>query len=520
MHSATLDLSTLHGTFAGRVLQQLRTYAVSPVLVGGSVRDLLLGRELHDLDLAVPAGALEIARRLADAMQGAYVPLDAGRDVGRALLNGPHGQLLVVDIAAWRGPSLADDLAARDFTINALAAELHGDGAAIIDVTDGLADLERRLVRTTSERALSDDPLRCLRGLRLAAELSPWGMRLEQHTAQQIRLHAGRLHESAVERVRDELARILAAPQPQRWLPMLSELGLLAETLPEAEALHGVTQTAPHIWDVFDHTAAVLGHVAWLADWIAGRSSPADALDAVASQMLAPFQPALAAHLAEPVGAALGSRAGALRWAALCHDWGKPATREQVDDPAGGLARVRFLGHEDVSAHLAAGALRRLHCSEAEVRWIAAIVAGHMRPHHLAASSGISRRSLYRFFNSLEAAGVDTALLSLADLRATAGPDLPLADWQRQLEMVVTLMDAYFNRPLEAIRPPRLLDGRELMAALALRPGPLVGQLLEAVAEAQAAGELHHREQALAYARQLAPSLTLSAGRLPQAPGA
>jgi putative nucleotidyltransferase with HDIG domain len=516
MHSATLDLSTLHGTFAGRVLQQLRTYAVSPVLVGGSVRDLLLGRELHDLDLAVPAGALDLARRLANAMQGAYVPLDEGRDVGRALLKGPDGRVLVVDIAAWRGPSLAADLAARDFTLNALAAELHGDEAAIIDVTGGLADLERRLVRTTSERALSDDPLRCLRGLRLVAELSPWGMRLEQNTAQQIHLHAPRLHHSAAERVRDELVRILAAPQPQHWLPLLSELGLLAETLPEAEALHGVTQTAPHIWDVFDHTAVVLGHVAWLVDWIAGRSHPADALDAVASQMLAPFRSALAAHLAQPVGAALGSRGAALRWAALCHDWGKPATRQQVDDPADGPARVRFLGHEDVGAELAASALRRLHCSEAEVRWIVAITAGHMRPHHLVAVDQISRRAIFRYFRSLDVAGVDTALLSLADLRGAAGPGLPLADWQRQLEMVVTLIDAYFSRPLEAIRPPRLLDGHELISALALRPGPLVGQLLEAVAEAQAAGELHHRDQALAYARQLAAS----AGRLPQGHGA
>jgi putative nucleotidyltransferase with HDIG domain len=473
-------------------------------LVGGSVRDLLLGRELHDLDLAVPAGALDIARRLANAMQGAFVPLDEGRDVGRALLNGPDGRVLVVDIAAWRGPSLAADLAARDFTLNALAVELHGDEAAIIDVTGGLADLEARLVRTTSERALSDDPLRCLRGLRLVAELSPWGMRLDQNTAQQIRLHAPRLHQCAAERVRDELVRILAAPQPQRWLSMLSELGLLAETLPEAEALHGVTQTAPHIWDVFDHTAAVLDHVAWLVDWIAGRSSPADLFDGAASQMLAPFQPALAAHLAEPVGSALGSRGEALRWAALCHDWGKPATRAQVDDPAGGPARVRFLGHEDVSAELAANALRRLHCSEAEVRWIVAIAAQHMRPHHLAAASQISARAIYRYFRRLEAAGVDTALLSLADLRATAGPDLGLADWQRQLEMAATLIDAYFNRQLELISPPRLVDGRELMAALGLRPGPHIGQLLEVVAEAQAAGRLHSPDQALAFARRYA----------------
>ncbi len=502
--SATLDLSALHGTFAGQVLQRLQGLAEPLMVVGGSVRDLLLGRELHDLDLVVPAGALDLARRVADAMRGAFVPLDDGRDVGRAVLSAADGQTLVVDVAAWRGPSLADDLAARDFTINALAAQVQGASAGIIDVTGGLADLGARLVRTTSDRALPDDPLRSLRAVRLLAELSPWGMRLEQDTAGQIRRHAPLVAHCSGERVRDELARMLAADQPDRWLSLLSQLGLLAVVLPEAEALHGVEQSAPHIWDVFDHTERVLGYAAWLADWIAGRSRPGDAIDEAACRALAPFQPALAAHLAAPVGVTVGSRGGALRWAALCHDWGKPATRELVSDPDGGLARVRFLGHEDVSADLARGALRRLRFSEAEVRWVATIVAGHMRPHHLAGAGQTGRRAVYRYYRALDAAGVDTALLNLADVRTTAGPGLLPATWQRHLSVAVALIDAYFNRPLEAIRPAPLLDGHDLMTALALRPGRLVGQLLDAVAEAQAAGELHGRDQALAYARQLA----------------
>lgn len=503
-HSATVDLSTLHGTFTGQVLQRLQMLAPPLMLVGGSVRDLLLGRELHDLDLVVPAGALDMARRVADLMHGAYVPLDDGRDVGRAVLSAADGQALVVDVAAWRGPSLADDLAARDFTINALAAHVQGAAAGIIDVTGGLADLDARLVRTTSLRALPDDPLRSLRAVRLLAELSPWGMRLEQDTAGQIRRHAPLVAHCSGERVRDELARTLAAGQPDRWLALLSQLGLLAVVLPEAEALHGVDQSAPHIWDVFDHTERVLGYAAWLADWIAGRSSANDALDQAACQALAPFRAALAAHLAAPVGVTVGSRGNTLRWAALCHDWGKPATRELVNDPEDGPARVRFLGHEELSADLARDALRRLRTSEAEVRWISTIVAGHMRPHHLAAAGQVGRRAVYRYYRALGAAGVDTALLSLADVRATAGPGLLPATWQRQLGVVVALIDAYFNRPLEAVRPEPLLDGHILMAALGLRPGRLVGQLLEAVAEAQAAGELHGRSQALAYARQLA----------------
>lgn len=501
--TTTLDLSSLAGSFAGQVLQHLSAIVDPVVLVGGSVRDLLLGRELHDLDLAVPAGGLASARRLADLLHGAYVPLDAERDTGRAVLTDPSGQPLYVDFAAWRGPSLADDLRKRDFTINALAAQVQGAAAAIIDVTGGLADLDARLLRTVSSQALEDDPLRCLRAVRLLAELSPWRFRLEHDTARQIRQHAPQVAASASERVRDELARTLAAAEPGRWLALLSDLGLLAVVLPEAEALRGVAQTAPHIYDVFDHTARVLGYSAFLAGWVLGHSEPTDALGAAACQALAPFQPALAGHLAESVGVSLGSRGQALRWAALCHDWGKPATRVVEIDAEGGQPRARFLGHEDVSAELAGAALRRLRFSEAEVRWVTTVVAGHMRPHHLAAAGPPSRRAVYRYYHSLGAAGVDTALLSLADLAATGGPEQSLAGWQRQLDLAVRLLDDYFNRPLEAVRPAPLIDGHELQTALGLRPGRQIGQLLDAVAEAQAVGELHSREQALAYAAQI-----------------
>lgn len=502
-HSTPLDLSTLHGTFTGQVLQRLQELADPLVLVGGSVRDLLLGRELHDLDLAVPAGGLDLARRVADEWHGAFVPLDERRDTGRAVLSAPGREALVVDVATWRGPSLADDLAGRDFTINALAAEVHGVTAHILDVTGGLADLEARLLRTASGQALLEDPLRCLRAVRLLAELSPWGFRLERDTGRQIRRYARLLPACAGERVRDEMVRILAAPNPNRWLAVLSQLGLLAEALPETEALRGVHQSEPHFWDVFDHTIRAVAYAAWLAGWIAGRSDPADAFDAAACRTLAPQRTALVRHLAEAVGVSLGDRGGALRWAALCHDWGKPATREPVAESAGAPARTRFLGHEDVSVELSSEALRRLRFSEAEVRWVTTIVAGHMRPHHLAAAGQPSRRAIYRYFRDLGAAGVDTALLSLADVRATAGPTLQPADWQRQLDLVAALIEPYFTRPQEAVHPPPLLDGHDLMTALALRPGRLVGQLLAAVAEGQAAGEVTDRQQALALARQL-----------------
>lgn len=507
----TLDLRSLAGTWTGAALQRALAVVDPLVLVGGTVRDLLLGRESHDLDLVVPSGGLELARRLSDALGGAFVALDEARDTGRVVLSGPASRPLYIDVAAWRGPSLADDLRGRDFTINALAAKVAGAEAHIVDVTGGLADLDARLLRTASPQALIDDPLRSLRAVRLVAELSPWGFRLEHGSARQIREHAPLVAATSVERIRDELVRILAADRPARWLAMLSDLGLLAVTLPEVEPLRGVLQPAPHIYDVYDHTLHAVECAAWLADWIAGEAEPADDHDAAVYDALEPLRPALAQHCGEALGAVLANRSQALRWAALSHDWGKPATRTVAAGGANGQPRIQFLGHEEVSANLARTALRRLRFSDAEVRWMTTVVAGHMRPHHLAAADAApSRRAVYRYFRDLGPAGVDTALFSLADLRAIAGSTLQAGLWQRQLDVVFHLLDAYFNRPSEAVRPSPLIDGHSLMAALDLPPGRQIGRLLEAVAEAQAAGELHSREQALAYAAHMVETLPAS----------
>ena len=488
-----------------RVLAFLRNQPPPVYLVGGSVRDLLLGRPSHDLDLAVPADAIGLARRLADALGGAFFPLDTERDAGRAIVYDPAGQPWHVDCAAWRAETLAGDLSLRDFTVNALAVDVHQPIGGLVDVVGGLDDLQRRLLRVASERSLPDDPLRGLRAVRLAAELASLGFRLEANTAQQLREHAPRLAECSIERVRDELARLLQADQPEDWLQLLVDLGQLAVVLPEVDILRGVSQTLPHHWDVFEHTRRVVGYIAWLQAWLAGRATadgaswPEQALD----EALAGQRSALAGHLAEAANAGR-SRNHILRWAALCHDLGKPATRS-VEIMASGQSRVRFLGHERAGAGLAESLLRRLRFSEAEVQWVKMIVAQHLRPLELAAAAQApSRRAVFRYFRDAGPAGVDVALLSLADQRATSGPDLSQQEWQQLLAVVERLLADYFDQRVNSQAP--LVNGRDLMTSLHIEPGRTVGRLLAEINEAQAAGDLHTRQEALDYAAALLAS--------------
>src|SRR5437667_119069 len=229
----------------------------APVLVGGAVRDAWLGRRPGrevDLDVAVPAGALDLARRVAERLRGACVPPDPERGTGRVVLPGVR-----LDVSDFRGPSLAADLAARDFTVNALAVPLREllvrGGAPIVDPTGGLADLRARRLRAPDLRVFTDDPLRALRGVRLEAAL---GFRLTRGTVAAIRAVAPALAAVAAERVRDELLLVLAFPDTARAFRRMDALGLLGVLLPEVEPMRATAQPAPHRFPVLEHSLRAL----------------------------------------------------------------------------------------------------------------------------------------------------------------------------------------------------------------------------------------------------------------------
>ncbi len=233
------------------------------------MRDALLGRPSHDVNLVLPGGVFELARDMARAFGGTCFVLDQERETSRVLLRSEAGEPLSVDLARLRAPGLPEDLALRDFTINAMAAEIRVEGGPleIIDPLGGQGDLAGRLVAAVSDRAFLDDPLRTLRGVRLAVEL---GFDIGAGTRGLIRRDAGLLAGSAAERVRDELARILGAPGAWQHLRLMASLDLLRPVLPEAQALAGVGQSEPHYLDVFDHTRAVLAHAEGLLAAIEG----------------------------------------------------------------------------------------------------------------------------------------------------------------------------------------------------------------------------------------------------------
>ncbi len=478
-----------------RSLAAERSVQVWPV--GGVVRDALLGRPLHDWDFTVERDAGDLARAVADRLGGAFYCLDAERDTARVVVQ-QHGERLELDFAALRGPDLEADLWGRDFTINAMAVGPEGE---LIDPLGGLADLQARMVRAVGEGAFVEDPLRMLRAVRLVAELE---LRLEARTAGWIIQRSSLLTRASSERIRDEFVRILAAPAPADHLHMLDELGLLTRFIPEIAPLKEQAQSPPHRFDVWWHTLRVVDAVEGVTATLGGRRSSLAYVDAPErawsdlGDALGHLGPALADHLARRLKGGR-ERQVLLLLAALCHDLGKPPTC--TEDEQG---RLHFYSHEWVGAQMTAERMEALRFSRSEVELVRKVVQGHLRPAHLSRVEGpVTRRAIYRFFRAMGSAGVEVALLSIADHLATWGPDLDSLRWMRRLEVASLLLDHYFQQKDEAISPQPLVTGHDLMASLGLEKGPLIGRLLETIREAQAAGEVRTQEEALALARRL-----------------
>lgn len=471
-----------------RLRPHLATLEIPIYLVGGAVRDALLGRISHDLDFVVPAKGIATAFHLGDALRLPAYPLDEERDTGRVVLSDT-----TLDVACYRGADLTADLWARDFTINAMALPAAATStASLIDPCNGQADLQAKLIRQASPASLSADPLRGLRAIRQAAQ---FGFTIEAETEQAIIAAAPQLTRISAERSRDEFLKLLLTPTPHTALHQMVQLGLMDIFLPEVTALHGVAQSHPHHEPVLEHTFSVVRWLTIIETWLHGEpTSHVELL--VWNKTLASYAVQLQEHLTRPVDGGLDGLT-LLRLGALLHDVGKAKT--QTRDESG---RIRFFNHDEVGAALAVTILERLRLSREAVQQVQKMVAGHMRPLLLLQGDPPTTRAVYRFFKVLGSNGLDVLLISLADHLATHNGMGDAAAWRKLCALVGWFLNHYFEQREKTISPPPLLNGHQLMQALKLSPGPHIGHLLRLIEEAQAIGEVHTVEEALALAHR------------------
>jgi poly(A) polymerase len=447
-----------------QAVRLLRQRGHQALWAGGCVRDLLLGRNPADYDVATSATPDEVMRIFPQTYAvGArfgvvLVPLKVlgtGDERGHvipghievatfrsdgAYLDGRHPDSVRYTTSAQH------DVERRDFTINGLLLDPlserpntpHGE---LLDYVEGQRDLELRIVRTIGqpEQRFAEDKLRMLRAVRFAARFE---YVIEAQTASAIRRLASEIHQVSCERIRDELSKMLTEGHARRAFQLLDETGLLRQVLPEITRMKGVEQPPQYHpeGDVFVHTLLLLEGL--------------------------------------PAGASL-----TLAWGALLHDVGKPATFRRAPD------RIRFDGHVEIGVRMADDLLQRLRFSNRDREQILALVENHMR----FADVRKMKDSTFKRFVRLPDFDEHLALHRLDCLASHA--NLELYDYTRERRSSI---------PADAIRPPALINGHDLIAA-GFHPGPCFAEILSAVEDAQLEGTIATRDEAMGFAESNFP---------------
>ena len=447
-----------------QVVAYVRAQGVRAYLVGGTVRDALLGRQSYDLDLAIEGQAMALARQVADKLHAAYVPLDAGRDVARVVVR-VQGSLYHFDFARLRAEDIEADLWARDYTINAMAVSLQDPLRELLDPTGGQRDLVAGVLRAVREDAFREDPLRILRGVRLRGVL---GFTLTPETEALARAWLHALTQVSFERIRDELVQVLELQDAASSLAYAGSLGVLAELLPELGG-QGTPLTERAV-------RAVASLEELFGPWASSDETLTKMQNASSLGLLQRYRPALARHWAEELSS------GHTRWVVL--------------------KLAALLGALPETLTTEGQVARRLRCSGREIRFVDAAIAASRRLLAWGARGELGPVAIYRYFRDLDDAGVDGALLSLAVHRAQMEKDGASETWAALVGHTGQLLNAWFDQQAILIDPPQLLSGHDLLQILEVKPGPEVGQLLQALREAQVQGLVNTPSEALEYLRK------------------
>jgi poly(A) polymerase len=449
-----------------RAREALAPNASSVWIVGGALRDALLGRAIVDVDLAVDGSAEQAAKALARATGGHAFALSNEFGTWRATA-GEGGW--TIDVAALRGATIEEDLHLRDFTVNAAAVPL--DGGEPIDPTGGISDAEAGILRAASARSFSDDPLRILRAARIAAEL---GLRLQPETLKAARAAASDAARPSGERRFAELRGMLTGPDPLGALELLDQLAVTPVVLPQLDALRGVDQSANHHLDVYEHTTEVLRR------WLGVEADLGRYAGSVADEV--------AARLEQPLADEL-TRSEGIRFAAILHDIGKPATRAE----AGGF--VSFRGHDAVGAEMVVELCRELRTSRRFAEFQAALTRNHLVLGFMVHERPLPRRRVWEYLERTGGEALDVTMLTIADRLSAQGSGVPEEAIQAHLDLAREMLAEIVAYEREG--PPRpLLGGEEVAELLELEPGARIGEALRELAAAQFAGEVADRAAA------------------------
>lgn len=454
-------------------IEQVRRFLPVPSagawLVGGTVRDLASGIEPIDIDIAIDGDPNGSARDFADSISGSFFQMSEEFKTCRVISS---DRLYSYDFAALRAPGIENDLRLRDFTVDAMAVDLRGDGE-LIDPLGGLEHLRREELVACGPATFADDPLRLMRAVRLAITRH---LAITPELEKQIIGNAHRASDPSAERLFSELSPVLEPPRGSAAVRLMDRLGLLQILLPELKALQGVTQNEFHHLDVFEHTLANYQELGRIIE------------------NLGAYFPGQRGYLAERRRSMIAGNASwrlMMGLASLFHDVAKPHCRG-VDE----VGRVHFLDHASLGRDMTSRILSRFKAGNALQQAVSFLVGKHMRFEGLVQQHPPSRRARYRYLRATDPFTPELIILSVSDRLSVLGPLVSERDVELHLELAHEMMGLAME--VEKAEPlPKIIGGDDLMAELGLEPGPEVGRLMDHIREEQALGNVSTREEAL-----------------------
>jgi len=443
-------------------------------LVGGYIRDKLIEMrnkewktknisKPKDIDFAISHSPINFGKSVADALDGSFVVLD--ERTARVVLPG-----LLLDFSLIE-ESLEKDLERRDFTINSLAYDFEKN--ILVDLGFGLSDLDNCLIRSFEEN-LKKDPIRLLRAVRFASELS---FEIEEKTKDYILKNARLIKDSASERIAYELFEILKNKDSSKFLKLSYNLDILSSIFPEIITLSSIEGRGYHHLDLLDHSFETVHQVEIIME----------NLPILFPKWNSPIKDYLYENISSD-----HPRYSLLKFIALFHDLGKPETIKEEN------GRLKFIGHERIGCEQTGRIGRRLKLSHKEISSAKRIVLNHMRVGTLIQGGVITKKAVFRLSKDLEDDIIMLLILSLADRYSAVGEATTDEDIQAHEDGIKVIFSFMLDIE-EPIKPPKIINGLELMDRFNLPSSPLIGKLLSMVEEGWIDGKVKDKEDAFVF---------------------
>ncbi|MBI1911876.1 MAG: CCA tRNA nucleotidyltransferase [Deltaproteobacteria bacterium] len=460
-----------HDPVLKEIFSLVRREGVRAYLVGGVLRNIALSREvIPDYDFAVGGDVEAFSAKVADRLKGSSFLLDKETLSCRVVVKSDSTEYML-DFSPVKSDDIYYDLKARDFTMNAMGVEvvqLFEGEPEIIDPCGGFQDSAENLLRAASKDAFDEDPLRCLRAIRLSQQ---YGLEIEEETLELIKAKSELVSGTSAERVREETVLMFSSPNTGTSLKRLYDTGIVKVILPEINDWADVDG-----YNLLSHTLNTLEEAEKLLSNISEKTFPQ-------------LSENLKTHFSGFEGSI--KKEAFFKMAAFFHDFGKPyaISREQ--------GRLRFIGHDFEGSRHIVEVLTRLKFSRRVINELANLIKNHHRVFMFAVLAQPSFRAKSHFFRAVGGeAGLDLLCLALADARATRG-----GEDEELYKIVLGLMRFYYEVYIKE-KPRPLIGGDDIMETFGILPGRLVGEILSEVSRGVETGIINNRKQALEHIRK------------------